>query len=93
MIIAENDIIEGMTIIDGDGYWNKNNVFQIVYLDSIDVSSLYDLIGFAMMLLQSAHDRYKRIQIFAPQTSQISSVIRELNIINPDEFLLYGKPI
>ena len=28
-----------MTIIDGDGYWNKNNVFQIVYLDSIDVSS------------------------------------------------------
>lgn len=93
LIIAENDIIEGMTIIDGDGYWNKNNVFQIVYLDSIDVSSLYDLIGFAMMLVQSAHDRYKRIQIFAPQTSQISSVIRELNIINPDEFLLYGKPI
>jgi GNAT superfamily N-acetyltransferase len=93
LVVAGNDIIEGMAIINGDGYWNKNNVFQIVYLDSTNVSSLYDLVGFVLMLVQSAHDRYKRIQIFTPQTRLISSVMGELNIVNADEFLLYGKLI
>jgi hypothetical protein len=93
LVIAGNDIIEGMAIINGDGYWNKKNVFQIVYLDSTNVSSLYDLIGFVVMLVNSVHDRYKRIQIFTPQTRQISSVMGELNIMNSDEFLLYRKLI
>jgi hypothetical protein len=93
LVVAGNDIIEGMAIINGDGYWNKNNVFQIVYLDSTNVSSLYDLVGFVLKLVQSAHDRYKRIQIFTPQTRLISSVMGELNIANADEFLLYGKLI
>jgi RimJ/RimL family protein N-acetyltransferase len=93
LVVAGNDIIEGMAIINGDGYWNKNNVFQIVYLDSTNVSSLYDLVGFVLKLVQSAHDRYKRIQIFTPQTRLISSVMGELNIVNADEFLLYGKLI
>ena len=93
LVIAGNDIIKGMAIINGDGYWNKNNVFQIVYLDSDTVSSLYDLIGFAVLLVHSAHDRYKRIQIFSPQTRQISSVMEELKSVNSEEFLLYRKEI
>lgn len=93
LVIAGNDIIKGMAIINGDGYWNKNNVFQIVYLDSDTVSSLYDLIGFAILLVDSAHDRYKRIQIFSPQTRQISSVMEELKSVNSEEFLLYRKEI
>jgi GNAT superfamily N-acetyltransferase len=93
LVVAGNDIIEGMAIINGDGYWNKNNVFQIVYLDSTNGSSLFDLVGFVLKIVMSAHDRYKRIQIFTPQTRLISSVMGELNIVKADEFLLYGKLI
>jgi L-amino acid N-acyltransferase YncA len=93
LVIAGNDIIEGMAIINRDGYWNKNNVFQIVYLDSDSVSSLYDLISFVITLVHSSHDRYRRIQIFSPQTRQISSVMEDLNSVNSEEFLLYRKKI
>jgi hypothetical protein len=93
LVIAGNDIIEGMAIINRDGYWNKNNVLQIVYLDSDSISSLYDLIGFVITLVHSAHDRYKRIQIFSPQTRQISSVMEDLNSVKSEEFLLYRKKI
>jgi GNAT superfamily N-acetyltransferase len=93
LVIAGNDIIEGMAIINADGYWNKNHIFQISYIDSANVSSLYDLIHFVIMLVHSAHDQYKRIQIFTPQTRQISSVMGQLDIMNSEEFLLYGKTI
>ena len=93
LLITGNDVIEGIAIINLDGYWNNNDVFQIAYLDAAGVSSLYDLIGFALMLVHSANDRYKRIQIFSPQIRQMSSLIKELDIQNSEHFLLYTKTI
>ena len=93
MLITGNDVIEGIAIINQDGYWNNNDVFQIVYLDTASVSSLYDLIGFAIMLVHSANDRYNRIQIFSPQIRHMSSLIKELDIQNSEQFLLYTKTI
>ena len=93
LVIVGNDVIKGIAIINGDGYWKRKNVFQIVYLDSVTVSSLYDLIGFVIMLVHSAHDRYKRLQIFSPQTRQVSSIMEKLNLVNSEEFLLYRKEI
>jgi GNAT superfamily N-acetyltransferase len=93
LVIAGNDVIEGIAIINKDRYWNKDNVFQIVYLDAATVFSLYDLIGFVMMLINSADGRYNRIQIFSPQTTQIAPIIEKLDIISSEEFLLYRKII
>jgi GNAT superfamily N-acetyltransferase len=93
LLISGNDVIEGIAIINKDGYWNKNDVFQIVYLDAASVSSLYDLIGFVISLVHSGNDRYKRIQIFSPQIRQMSSLIKELDMHNSEQFLLYRKTI
>lgn len=93
LLISGNDVIEGIAIINKDGYWNKNDVFQIVYLDAASVSSLYDLIGFVISLVHSGNDPYKRIQIFSPQIRQLSSLIKELDMHNSEQFLLYRKTI
>ncbi len=93
LLISGNDVIEGIAIINKDGYWNKSDVFQIVYLDAASLSSLYDLIGFVISLVHSAYDRYKRIQIFSPQIRQMSSLIKELDMHNSEQFLLYRKTI
>jgi N-acetylglutamate synthase-like GNAT family acetyltransferase len=93
LLISGNDVIEGIAIINKDGYWNKNDVYQIVYLDAASVSSLYDLIGFVISLIHSGNDRYKRIQIFSPQIRQMSSLIKELDMHNSEQFLLYRKTI
>lgn len=93
LLIAGNDDIEGIAIINKDGYWNRNDVFQIVYLDAASISSLYDLIVFVIMLVHSDNDRYKRIQIFSPQIRQMSSLTKELDIHNSEQFLLYRKII
>ena len=93
LLISGNDVIEGIAIINKDGYWNKNDVYQIVYLDAASVSSLYDLIGFVISLVHSGNDRYKRIQIFSPQIRQLSSLIKELDMHNSEQFLLYRKTI
>ena len=93
LLISGNDVIEGIAIINKDGYWNKNDVYQIVYLDAASVSSLYDLIGFVISLVHSGNDPYKRIQIFSPQIRQLSSLIKELDMHNSEQFLLYRKTI
>jgi N-acetylglutamate synthase-like GNAT family acetyltransferase len=93
LLISGNDVIEGIAIINKDGYWNKNDVYQIVYLDAASVSSLYDLIGFVISLVHTVNDRYKRIQIFSPQIRQMSSLIKELDMHNSEQFLLYRKTI
>jgi ribosomal protein S18 acetylase RimI-like enzyme len=93
LLISGNDVIEGIAIINKDGYWNKNDVFQIVYLDAASISSLYDLIGFVLSFVHSANDQYKRIQIFSPQIRQMSSLIKELDVNNSEQFLLYRKTI
>jgi ribosomal protein S18 acetylase RimI-like enzyme len=93
LLISGNDVIEGIAIINKDGYWNKNDVFQIVYLDAASISSLYDLIGFVLSFVHSANDQYKRIQIFSPQIRQMSSLIKELDVHNSEQFLLYRKTI
>ncbi len=52
IIIIENDnkIIEGVAIINYTGYWDKTEVFQIVYLDSTSMSKLQGLLFYCIDL-------------------------------------------
>lgn len=52
IIIIENDnkIIEGVAIINYTGYWDKREVFQIVYLDSTSTSKLQALLFYCIDL-------------------------------------------
>lgn len=52
LIIIENDnsLIEGVAIINYTGYWDKTEVFQIVYLDSTSTSKLQGLLFYCIDL-------------------------------------------
>jgi ribosomal protein S18 acetylase RimI-like enzyme len=52
LIIIENDntIIEGVAIINYTGYWDRAEVFQIVYLDSTSTSKLQGLLFYCIDL-------------------------------------------
>ena len=93
LLIAGEDVIEGIAVINKCGYWNKSNIFEVVYLDALSFPSVYDLIGLVMMLVHSAYDRYQRIQIFSPQSKELSSVMKRLYVNNSEQFLLYKKMI
>jgi hypothetical protein len=62
IIITENNnsMLEGLAIINNTGYWDKTEVFQIVYLDSPSISKLQDLISYCTDLHSRSHsDRRK----------------------------------
>jgi ribosomal protein S18 acetylase RimI-like enzyme len=50
VIDNNNTMIEGVAIINYTGYWDKTEVFQIVYLDSTSRSKLQSLVFYCMDL-------------------------------------------
>jgi hypothetical protein len=63
LIIIENDntIIEGVAIINYTGYWDKTEVFQIVYLDSTSTSKLQGLLFYCIDLYTVSLSDNKKI--------------------------------
>jgi ribosomal protein S18 acetylase RimI-like enzyme len=93
VLVIGNDPIEGVTIIDKDRFWNRNNntTLQIVYLDASNVFILEDFISFILNLIHSEGAIYDRIQVYSPQTASVSKVMEELEIERSDQFLLYKR--
>ena len=44
MIIEKEKKIRGIAIIDKEGYWNNQNIFQIVYIDADSDELLLSLV-------------------------------------------------
>jgi len=95
VLVIGNDPIEGVTIINKDRFWNRNNntTLQLVYLDASNVSVLEDIISFVLNLIHSEGSIYDRIQVYSPQTASVSKVMQELEIERSDQFLLYKREI
>jgi hypothetical protein len=93
VLVIGNDPIEGVTIIDKDRFWNRNNntTLQIVYLDASSVFILEDFISFVLNLMHSNGAIYDRIQVYSPQTASVSKVMEELEIERSDQFLIYKR--
>jgi ribosomal protein S18 acetylase RimI-like enzyme len=85
VLVIGNDPIEGLGIINKD----NNNTFQIVYLEASNMNALEDLIRFALNLMQFEDTTYDRIQIYSPQTTYVSTVMKQLGSERLEQFLLY----
>jgi hypothetical protein len=82
-----HSIIHGLMIIDK----NDNNMFQIGYIDAVDVLTLRHLIAFVINL---AYSKLREkisgtLQMFVPQTLFLQSAMKELEINEYGRFLLY----
>jgi ribosomal protein S18 acetylase RimI-like enzyme len=95
VLVIENERIEGVAIINKDIPWNinNNNIFQIVYLDASDIFLLEEILSFAIDLIHSEGEIYEKIQVFSPQATYISTVMQNLGIESPEQFLLYRRKI
>jgi ribosomal protein S18 acetylase RimI-like enzyme len=97
--------IRGIAIIDEEGYWNNQNIFQIVYIDAHSDDLLLSLVikcvEFITLKEENKNEeknyienKYERMQIFSPSPIKDNSLIfQKFNINFSEQFLLYHKEI
>ena len=97
--------IRGIAIIDEEGYWNNQNIFQIVYIDAHSDDLLLSLVikcvEFITLKEENKNEeknyvenKYERMQIFSPSLIKDNSLIfQKFNINFSEQFLLYHKEI
>ena len=97
--------IRGIAIIDEEGYWNNQNIFQIVYIDAHSDDLLLSLVikcvEFIILKEENKNEeknysenKYERMQIFSPSPIKDNSLIfQKFNINFSEQFLLYHKEI
>lgn len=97
--------IRGIAIIDEEGYWNSQNIFQIVYIDAHSDELLLSLVIKCLEFITLKEEnknkekkyvgnKYERVQIFSPFPIKDNSLIfQKFNINFSEQFLLYHKEI
>lgn len=97
--------IRGIGIIDEEGYWNSQNIFQIVYIDAHSDELLLSLVIKCLEFITLKEEnknkekkyvgnKYERVQIFSPFPIKDNSLIfQKFNINFSEQFLLYHKEI
>jgi ribosomal protein S18 acetylase RimI-like enzyme len=97
--------IRGIAIIDEEGYWNNQNIFQIVYIDAHSDDLLLSLVIKCLEFItlkeenqneekNYVENKYERMQIFSPSPIKCNSLIfQKFNINFAEQFLLYHKEI
>jgi len=93
--------IRGIAIIDREGYWNNQNIFQIVYIDADSEELLRSLVNKSLELALKHNEKYsnknknkyERIQVFSPYREYNSRIFTKSNISFSEQFLLYYKKI
>ncbi|MFL6430652.1 MAG: GNAT family N-acetyltransferase [Nitrososphaeraceae archaeon] len=83
----DHSIIHGLIIINK----NDNNMFQIGYIDAVDILTLKHLITFVINLAYSElrEKKSETLQMFVPQTSFLQAAMTDLEINQYGHFLLY----
>lgn len=83
----DHSIIHGLMIINK----NDDNMFQIGYIDAVDVLTLKHLITFVINLAYSElrEKKSETLQMFVPQTSFLQAAMTDLEINQYGHFLLY----
>jgi GNAT superfamily N-acetyltransferase len=93
--------IRGIAITDREGYWNNQNIFQIVYIDADSEELLLSLVNKSLELALKHNEKYsnknknkyERIQVFSPYREYNSRIFTKSNITFYEQFLLYYKNI
>jgi GNAT superfamily N-acetyltransferase len=100
----EKNKIKGLAIIDKEGYWNNQNIFQIIYIDATSDKILFSLIIKCLEIItlkenknenkEYIENKYERVQIFSPSPIEEKSLIfQKFNVNFTEQFLLYHKEI
>jgi GNAT superfamily N-acetyltransferase len=98
LIVTENNrsTIKGVAIVNREGYWNRTNIFQIVYLDSTSLFSLQNLISFCTKICFTStynNERHKfdQLQILSYQNKQLLVIMSNITVKESEQFFLYSR--
>ncbi len=86
----------GIALLNRRGYWHGRDALQIVYLDSLSKSSLQNLVAFLTNLRISSikpppNSHSYVLQLLAYQSEHLSVVMKNFNIKESEQFLLYAR--
>ena len=81
--------IDGLAVINPDGYWNRPTVLQVVYLDSQSTKSLRDLLALAANMYSRGD--YERMHVVCHDSSILTSMLSKFKKEESELFLLYSK--
>jgi GNAT superfamily N-acetyltransferase len=90
-VIVAGNPIDAVALVNRRGYWDRDNVMQIVYLDSLAKSSLRQLVSFATNMYTDG--RFRELQILCYDNKALTSSIERSMKKDDEQFLLYSKKI
>jgi ribosomal protein S18 acetylase RimI-like enzyme len=85
-VVVKGRPVGGIAIVNSGGYWDRKDVLQVAYLDSLNVK---DLVSFAVNLY--AGGKFSNLHILCNESKHTASVIEKLRIKESERFLLYSK--
>lgn len=88
-VVLSGQPMAGIAVINRNGYWNRKNILQVVYLDSQNLRALQDLIAYVTNCYIDGG--YERLHILCARERQMISVIERFHIEESEQFLLYSK--
>ena len=88
-VIIAGRPIKAVAILNQHGYWDKKNVMQIVYLDTISAYALGSVLSFASSIY--IEGGFEEFQLICHDSRIITSFIQKLMSKDREKFLLYNK--
>jgi hypothetical protein len=88
-IIVTGQPIDGIAIINKSGYWDRANILQIVYLDSLPAGSLCNLVSFITNIYLDG--KFDSLQLMCYDSKRLTSFINKFMVKEQVQFLLYNK--
>jgi GNAT superfamily N-acetyltransferase len=88
-IIVTGQPIDGIAIINKCGYWDRTNILQIVYLDSMPAGSLCNLVSFITNMYLDG--KFDSLQLMCYDSKRLTSFIDKFMVKEQVQFLLYNK--
>lgn len=89
IIVAGRRPINGIAIINRHGYWDRENILQVVYLDAASVRPLDHLVSFVTNIYLDGG--FKELQVVCHNSKRLTSFIEKFMAKDEEQFLLYNK--
>jgi ribosomal protein S18 acetylase RimI-like enzyme len=88
-VIVTGRPVDGVVIINRQGYWDKTDILQIVYLDAASARPLSHLVSFVTNIYLDGE--FEGLQLVCHNSRRLTSFIEKFMVKDEEQFLLYSK--
>ena len=88
-LVVYGEPIEGLAMLNTEGYWNRKGILQVAYLDGASSKALYHLVNHVTKFY--ADGNFDRLQVLCHLS--LAAKIPQFRLKNPEHFILYCRNI